>query len=163
MITDSASGEKMEIIDSEIQYLLKEASCGKRDFDVIALDWQMYSTDGFVGLASLTSTMNGNGMVFEGSANTAASRSNIAGWSNSDYDAYITAAYEATDEATRAEKLRAAEALLIDEAPVVPIMFNQNFAFVSKKLKKVDFNGLGNFVFTDAKQKGYKKYLPDED
>ena len=163
VITDSASGEKMQIIDSEIQYLLKEASYGKRDFDVIALDWQMYSTDGFVGLASLTATMNGNGMVFDGANNASAPRANVAGWSNSSYDAYIRDAYNATDDATRAEKLRAAEALLIDEAPVIPIMFNQNFAFSGNRLKKVDFNGLGNFVFTDAKQKGYKKYLPKED
>lgn len=162
-VTDSASGEKVEIIDSEIQYLLKQASYGKRDFDVIALDWQMYSTDGFVGLASLTGSMNGNGMAFSGDNNKKTARANIAGWSNSEYDAYIAAAFNATDDNTRAQKLRAAEALLIEEAPVVPIMFNQNFAFVSKKLKKIDFNGLGNVVFTDAKQKGYKKYLPDED
>lgn len=161
VLTDSSSGDKVEILDSEIQYLIKDAACGKRDFDVIALDWQMYSNDGFVGLASLSSNMNGNGVVFEN--NTEAYRANVAGWSNSQYDAYIKEAYETTDAQIRAEKLRLAEALLIEESPVVPIMFNQNFAFVSKRLKKVDFNGLGNFVFTDAKQKGYKKYLVNED
>ena len=30
-------------------------------------------------------------------------------------------------------------------------MFNQNFAFVSRDLKKVDVDGHGNFILTKAK------------
>ena len=49
------------IFDSGIQYLIKNASYGKFDYDVIAVDWQTYSTDAFAGLAALTSGFNGMG------------------------------------------------------------------------------------------------------
>jgi oligopeptide transport system substrate-binding protein len=151
--------EKMkDIYDSEIQRLVIEASYGKREFDVIAVDWQMYSRDAFVSLASHTTHINGNGTDF----NTGA-RTSISGWKSFDYDNYLTAAYKAETEADRNTALAEAEKILIDESPVIPIMYNQNFAFVSGELSKVATDGYGNFVFTDTKQKNYKKYLPSED
>ena len=159
-VVDYESNEQIEIIDSAIQSLAKKAAAGNIEYDVLALDWQMYSTDGFVGLASLSSNLNGNGVKFNGANKT--NRGNIAGWTNAKYDAYIKAAYDATDDNARAENLRLAEAVLIDEAPVVPIMFNQNVAFIGKHLSKVEVNAFGNFNFNDAKQKKYKKYIQED-
>ena len=55
-----------------------------------------------------------------------------------------------------------AEKLLVDEAPIIPIIFNQTVSFSHKHLKKLSVNGLGNVVFTDAKLKNYKDYLTEE-
>ena len=56
-----------------------------------------------------------------------------------------------------------AEKILLEEAPIIPIMYNQSFSFVSGDLSGVKFDGFGNFVFTKASQKNYEKYLPKED
>ena len=159
-VMDAATNEKLEITDSALQVALKEAGYGVRDFDVLAIDWQLYSRDAFVGLAAFTTTMNGNGADLK--SHTAVLRKNISGWTNEQYDAYVSAAFTATDDDVRAENLRLAEALLIEESPIVPLVYNQTFAFVSKDLSKVELNGLGNFVFTDTKQKNYKDYISED-
>ena len=155
--------------DSAIQYILKEATeivededgnakaYGYYTFDVdgskvvvdaFAVDWMMYTTDPFVGLASL-SNIGGYGIHYAGNGEKL-NRNNVASWNNEEYNALIKAAYEATDEETRTAKLKEAEALLVEESPVVPLVFNQNFAFVSNKLKGVEETGLGFFKLTGA-------------
>jgi len=158
-VKDFATNETIEITDSAIQVLLKEAAYGNRDFDVIALDLQMYSRDAFVALAAFSSDMNGNGAIFKDSVTTP--RQNIAGWANEEYDGYILAAYQATDEGERGEYLKKAEALLVNEAPVVPLVFNETVIVNHKHLKKISVDGAGNIVLTDAKLKNYKDYLPE--
>lgn len=144
--------------DCGIQALVKEASYGNRNFDVIALDWQTYSEDAFVGLAAFSSSLGGAGVDYVGGK----ARTNISGWVNSEYDYLISAAYKTVDEETRASLLAEAEKLLVEEAPIVPILFNQNFAFASKDISKLAHNGFGNFVLTDLKQKNYEDYLDEE-
>lgn len=144
-----------EFIDSGIQSLVKEASFGNRDFDVLAIDWQMYSRDAFVGLASLTAGINGCGVDFKNSDKV---RENIAGYVSSDFDSLVIAALKVRGE-ERAQKLAAAEKVLIENAVVCPILFNQSFAFVSSELRGVEIDGFGNFVLTKADLKNYEKYL----
>lgn len=150
------------ITDSAIQYLVKEASYGNRKFDVIAVDWQMYSTDAFVALASLTSSMNGNGTDYtENSQGTA--RVGISGWSNINYDAYILSAFKAQTKAERQAALKEAEKILLDSCPVIPVVFNQNFAFISSELTSVNVSGLGNFALNKLNQNNYHQYLSTEE
>lgn len=158
---DFSTGAELEIYDSELQYLVKEASYGNRDFDVIAVDWQLYSADSFVALAAFTSDMNGNGAIFKDATTTY--RTNISGWTNAKYDEYIKAAYEAEDADTRNENLKKAEALLIEEAPIAPIVFNQSFYFASDEISGIKVDGLGHFVCTNMTQENYESYLPKED
>ncbi len=176
-MTNRVTADNIEVPDSWIQYIVKSKALateseydssytvakGRTDnkenvtysnFDVIAVDWQFYTDDAFIGLASLSSAFSGCGFNSAASAQ----RFNISGWFNSDYDAYITAAYKASDEETRNAALHAAEQILLDEMPIVPVVFNQNFSFTSKELKKVDVNGFGYFVFTKAKLKNYEDY-----
>lgn len=154
--TDDA--EDIKIKDSAVQVLAKEASFGKRDFDVLALDWQTYSTDSFVALASLSSSMSGCGKDFTENV----TRASISGWVNADYDYLITEAYKASG-ADRDALLLEAEELLCEELPVCPIMFNQNFAFASYELSGIMYDGFGNAVFTSVFQNNYKLYLEKED
>lgn len=157
-VIDFANSTNIEVTDSEIQYLVKEASKGNVQFDVIAVDWQMYSTDPFVALAALTSGMNGCGASFDDATTTL--RSNIAGWSNADYDALIESAYSTANDDARNEHLKNAEKLLMEEMPIIPLVFNQTAVFTAKGISKVKVDGLGNLNFTNVKLKKYEKYLP---
>ena len=158
-VSDKSTGEKVTVTDSAIQTLAIKAARGDVQFDVIGLDWQMYSSDAFVALSAFATKYSGNGVDFA----TGAARKSISGWSNAEYDALITAAYTATNDEDRAASLRAAEKILVDEAPVVPVVFNQNFAFVSKDLSKIGKSANGCFVFTETKQKNYRDYLEEEE
>ena len=147
----------VETTDSQLQMLVKEASYGNRQFDVIGIDWQLYSDDAFVGLSAFSTALSGCGVDF---GNNNEQRTNLTGWSHADYDSYINAAYKAGGS-EREDYLKKAEALLCEEAPVVPILFNESFAFVAKDLKKIEIDLFGNFIFTDAKLKNYKDYLEE--
>ncbi len=142
--------------DSGIQNLVKEASYGKRNFDVLAIDWQYYSGDAFVGLSAFTSNTNCGGVDFK----LGAARTNIAGYKNPAYDALIDAAFVKSGT-ERSELLRQAESTLALDAAVCPIVFNSNFAFVSSELRGVKTDGFGHFVLTEAKLKNYEKYLAE--
>lgn len=149
------------VVDDGIQVLLKEASYGIYNFDCIGFDWQMYSYDPIVSLYAFTSKYNGNGVKYDGQTNAVVHRTVIGGWSSEAYDALIAEAAQKSG-AEREAKLLAAEKMLVEQAPIVPVLFNQNFAFISSKLSRVKIDGFGFFNFTDAKQSGYRKYLPAE-
>ena len=159
----------LSVVDSKIQYLVKNASYGQRDFDVIAVDWQTYSSDAAVGLASLTSNLNGMGknqFVGDpelGTADYSEQRGNITGWSDATYDALVKEAANATNKKDRAAKLAEAEEYLLKSMPVCPLVFNQSFVFTGSKISKVSFDGFGSLVLTDAKLKGYTKYYKPEE
>ena len=156
-VTDFTNNEKIDINDSEIQYTVKAASRGDRNFDVIAVDWQMFSSDPFVALAAFSVRYSGNGKAFSASGNVA--YGSIGGYYDEAYDALIDKAYKSTDKEERLAALRDAEKLLIESAAVAPIIYNQTFYFSNKDIKKVSFNGLGNFFANEMKQKNYEDYL----
>lgn len=153
---ESTVGENA-FADSALQVLLKEIAEGGADYDVIALDWQLYSTDPFVALSAFSTAFSGMGKDFS----TGEARKNISGWSDSQYDALINAAYKATDKAARNDALRAAEKLLVESAPIVPIVFNQNFSFSSADISGISTDAFGNFVYDKMALANYKEYLED--
>lgn len=159
-VVDKTQEENVKILDSAIQTLVKKAALGEYDFDVLAVDWQMYSNDAIVALSAFTSHMNGNGVDF---VNTGKNRTNISGWTNTDFDSYVNAAYIADNATERKEALKNAEKILLEECPVIPVMYNQSFAFISNDLSGVKTDAFGNFVMTKVSQKNYEKYLTKED
>lgn len=175
-VFDSTMGDEVQKYDSYVQYLVKSVAEGSElaaedKYDVVGFDWQMYSTDPFVGLASLGSKMCGNGVEFadgfdsegepvEGEQDVI--RPSLAVWTESvgkQYDAYLDEAYSVADEKTRAEKLGAAAGLIASDCPVIPVVFNQNVSVIGKGLSGVDVDYFGNVSFTKAKLSGYMKYL----
>lgn len=157
VVVDTSVNEKKTICDSEIQVLVKEASYGNRDFDVIAVDWQMYSRDAFVALSAFTSHMNGCGTDIK----TDIARTNISGWTDYDYDNLLNLAFRSEGE-ERIAALKSAEALLLEASPIIPVLYNSSFAFISEDLSRVSVDGFGNFVLTKVKQKNYQDYLPED-
>lgn len=152
------------VTDSGIQHLIKNASYGKTDFDVIAIDWQTYSLDAAVGLATLTSDLNGMGKeqftgdVSLGTSDYSVDRKNITGWSDEAYDKLVAEAFAAEKKKERASKLEEAEEYLVNAMPVCPLVFNQTFVFTGSKISKLKFDAFGHFVLTDVKLRGYTKY-----
>ncbi len=151
-------------LDSYIQYLVKSAAEGSvAEYDVVGFDWQMYSQDAFVALASLSTAFCGNGAVFANSADKENTlRPSLAVWSvekAAEYDALIQAAYEAKDAGTREAKLKAAADMIAAELPVIPVVFNQNFAVIGDGLSGVEADYFGNFSFDRAKLKNYDQYF----
>ncbi len=168
--TDVITEVVTTIQDSGIQALVADIANGKTtDFDVIAIDWQMYSTYAAAGLSSLTSDMHGCGVDFirgdveNGVADSVNKRTNITGWSSTEYDALVEAVRTAEKKKDKKAAVEAAEEYLMSEMPVCPIIFNQNFYFKSSKISKIKIDGFGNFVFTDVKLGSYKKYLKPEE
>ena len=166
---ETTLGNGSIVVDSGIQYLIKEASYGKVKYDVIAVDWQTYSLDAAAGLATLTSNLNGMGKdqfggdLAAGTTYYSVARKNVARWSSSEYDSLVAAALAATNKKERAAKLAEAESYLISQMPVCPLVFNENFVFTGSKISKLEFDGLGNLVFTDVKLGSYKKFLKPEE
>lgn len=146
----------VDILDSGVQYAMKEASYGNVEFDVIAVDWQLYSTDPFVGLSAFSSTLGGWGVDFVNNER----RSNVAGWFNADYDYLVTEAMK-TEGEERAALLLEAEELLCEELPVCPILFNQTFVMSGSELSGLNIDGLGNVSYTWATLANYHDYLVD--
>ena len=163
--------QKAEITDSGIQYLIKDAAMlGKRDYDVIAVDWQMYSTDPLVGLATLSGCLGGMGKDFYagdaemGDADYSVDRINIAAWYDAGYDEKVLGACSvAADSDVRDLLTDAAESALINAMPVCPLVFNQNFVFTNSKISGLKFDGFGNLMFTNVKLAGYKNYYKPEE
>ena len=159
-----------EVYDSGIQYLIKDASYGKVDYDVIAVDWQTYSSDALAGLAALTSTLNGmgreqiEGVPGEGGvAGTSAARSNVAVWSDVKYDQLVLEASASPNKDERNRLFAEAEEYLMNEMPVCPLVFNQSFVFSGSKISKIKFDGLGHLNLTNVKLSNYRKYFKPEE
>ena len=80
----------------------------------------------------------------------------MTGYKSDAYDAIIEEAYAATDIAERTEKLHEAEKMLMDDMPVMPIIFNQNaYVTYSNVVSgfKTDYYGVTDFK--DVKMENY--------
>ncbi len=135
------------------------------EFDVIGIDYQMFSTDALVALAALTSDMNGNGLNYgsgegfvEGET-TYEPLGNVLGYVNADYDKKVADAFAEKNLDKRADLLHEAEKLLLNDMPIIPLVFNQSY-YTSTELSGISFGYNGYVSFTKVSQKNYTKYLP---
>lgn len=86
----------------------------------------------------------------------------ISGYNSEAYNAKIDAAFATTDKAERAKLLHEAEEILMNDLPVIPIIYNKEAYVVSKELSKVKNTFIGTRIFTKTKLKNYEEYLPEE-
>ena len=100
------------------------------DFDVIAIDHQMLSSDAFSALAKYAAVYSGNGVDMESPDYDVIP--SITGYNSEAYNTLISEAYAAgADSAARTEKLHEAEQLLCEDMPVMPLLFLQD-AYIYK-------------------------------
>ena len=117
------------------------------DYDVVGMDYQMLSAYPVYDLAVFSHAYTGDAVP-------------VKGYVNEEYDALIASAFEEHDAAKRADILHEAEALLLADAAVVPVIFNTNAYVVSGELSKVDTNYWGVQLFKKTELKDYVQYLP---
>ncbi len=124
------------------------------DFDVLGVDYQMYSTNAFTALCGFTTKMNGNGVLngFD-EATGQSNRTSVlhcSGFSDAAYDAIMNRAYAEKDLEKRAAILHEAEEYLLSKMPIMPIVYNQNY-YLTDGVSKLKVDGYGNLVLTKAK------------
>ena len=130
------------------------------DFDVIVIDSQMLSTYAFNELSSYAAEFSGMGMDLSNANFDAVSH--ITGYSKPDYDKLIAQAYEETDTAKRSDLLHQAEAMLVEDMPVMPVFVHKNAYVKNSSLSKLSADYFGAVLFKEAKLSGYEKYKTEE-
>ncbi len=131
-----------------------EEAYNNGDYDIIGMDFQALSVYPIYNLAAFSYAYSGDAVpVKDKESNT------VVGYQNEEYDALIDSAFAETDAAKRAEILHEAEALLLKDAAVCPVVFNTNAYVVSDKLSKVATNYWGVQTFKKTELKDYVQYL----
>ena len=121
-------------------------------YDVLLCDFSMISTQPFGVLAQFALGFTGNSCDAEKDWEVTP---NVCGYHSESYDEQIDSIYKETDYAKRIEMLHDAEKMLLDDMPVIPLLFNKNFYMISSELKgeKVTY-----FGFTRLEKVLYKNY-----
>lgn len=130
------------------------------DFDVIAVDMNMYSPDPFNALAQFAGDFSGNGtdMLSENFDINL----HVTGFENAAYTELIEKAYAATDEDERAALLHDAEKLLVEEMPVCPVVTLRSAYIASDILSGIKTTYYGTTDFKRMKMKNYMDYKEEE-
>ncbi|MBE6708970.1 MAG: peptide ABC transporter substrate-binding protein [Ruminococcaceae bacterium] len=102
------------------------------DFDVIAVDMQMLNTDAFSALSVYATKFSGGGVDMDDPEYPYIK--NITGFEKKEYSDLIEKAYAEHDASKRAELLHEAEAMLMDEMPIVPLVFNQDAYLINNNV-----------------------------
>ncbi len=135
------------------------------DYQVAAVDLVAYTTDAFNILAPFAKGFSGQGMDMdmkdENGQPYYVLPTHITGFENEAYTAIIDKAFNTVGAANKAAVLHEAEAMLVENMPVIPVIFNQNAKLISKDLSKVGETYYGVNTFEAVKQKNYKNYIPE--
>ena len=129
-------------------------------FEVIALDLVATAPTALSYLAPFAAAFSGNGYtvsVDENGQSVYNVAPHVTGYNSADYNAKIDAAQNELNEKKRAALLEEAEAILMNDMPVIPVIYNKNVSLVGKKLSGVKSNFFCPNVLTDAKLSGYWK------
>ena len=134
------------------------------NFEVIALDLVATSPDAFGYLAPFATAFSGNAINMDITVNPNYELTpHITGYKSDAYNAKIEEAQAAFESKERAERLHEAEKILMEDMPVIPIVYNQNVALSGGKISKIDSSFFCNAVLTETKLSGYWKIaLRDE-
>lgn len=137
-----------------------EELCQTKEFDVIALDYQALSPYAFYSLAPFAKEFSGNVTLVETDTSRVYEHNeHITGYDSDEYLELIEKAYNATTQKERAQILHEAEALLVKDAPIVPILFNSETYVYSTLLSGLTTNYWGSKLFTKVELKDYINYL----
>lgn len=130
------------------------------DFQVIALDLVSVSTDAFGYLAPFAMPFSGNAMAVSYDEKNGYQYNvapHVTGYNDAAYNTLIEAAFNTYDYDARAEMMVEAEEMLLDDMPVIPVVYNKTFSLASSKLGKIDSGFYSVADFTKTKLPGYWK------
>ncbi len=137
------------------------------EYQVVAIDLVAYAPNAFSILAPFAKGFSGQGMDMdlkdENGQPYYVIPTHATGFDNEEYNALIEKAYATVSAAERATILHEAEAMLMQNLPVIPVIFNQSATLTRKELSKVKTNYYGAPVFSKVKLQNYEDYLPTEE
>ncbi len=84
------------------------------------------------------------------------------GFEDAAYNDLCDAFANAKTEKERSAAMHAAEEYIVEQMPVIPLVFNKSY-YVTQKLSKYDVDKYGRLDFTELKQKNFKKYLKTQE
>ena len=137
-----------------------------RSFEVLAVDLVAQSIDAFGVLAPFATGFTGQAIDFSvvgGDESLDGDYeyeipSHISGYVSEAYNAKIEAAFAEKNYTARYALLKEAEALLMEEMPVMPIIFNQQARLVSDELSGVKFDWLGFADFRKTMLDNFERF-----
>ncbi len=127
------------------------------DFDVIAVDMQALANDAYAVLAPFATKYSGNGVDM--TSDNYDIIGHITGYASKDYDKLMDEVYDAEGAEARSQKLHEAEAKLLEDMPVIPVVFLKN-AYISNDsvLSGFKTSFWGTTDFKGVKMKNYMDY-----
>ncbi len=144
------------------EVLTQEIALERGQFDVIALDYQMLDTNAFSALSVFATEYSG-ARLNEEFENFERIYGHVTGYNSEEYNRLIKEADEARiagNKALMSEKLHAAEALLLQDCPVIPIFVYRNAVLSSKSLSNFEVSEWGFPMFNKVKLKNWEAHLP---
>lgn len=150
---DEKTGDPIEA--GYVKDLYKEAYAAG-NYEVIALDLVSAGVDAFSVLAPFAAPFSGNLTVMDSTVNpTYALTPHATGYNSAAYNEKIEAAFAEKNQKKRAVILHEAEAMLLEDMPVIPVVFNMNFALASGKLGTIKSSFFCANDFTKTSLSGY--------
>ncbi len=155
----AASVVRMEDDEYPVDSFLEAYDSG--DFDVIAIDMNMLAPNAFSALSQFSAPFSGNGVDMNSENYDV--YTHVSGYSNADYDKLIEDAFAEKDKAARAAILHQAEAKLMEDMPVCPLLFMKDAYIASGELSGISTDYYGTRDFNDTKLKDYMSYKDASD
>lgn len=146
---------KMDDQDFTFYNDLLQESVYSGNYDVVLYDFSMISTDPFGVLAQFAFGFTGNGADTEKDWEI---KPHQSGYDSEKYNAAIEAAFAEKDHAKRTALLHDAEKILMEEFPIIPLLFNKNFYMASSELSDISVDYFGN---VQLKKCYYKNYVAE--
>ena len=125
------------------------------DFQVIAVDYIAKTPDAFSVLAPFAIDYTGN-LTVDGKENKVTPH--ISGYNSAEYNELINKAFDSSNLSERAGYLHEAETLLLEDMPLMPVIFNQSASLVSKSISGYTRSYYGYYGFTKLNVKNWQNY-----
>ncbi len=155
-VTVEAVKSTANTTDSTIYVDNFQALYDSGEFDVIGIDMMMLSTDAFSALSQFAVSFSGNGVDMD--SENYDLYGHISGYASEDYNALIESAYAEKDRTARAAILHQAEAKLLEDMPVIPVVFLQDAYLYLGELSGIGTTYYGTRDFNDTQLKDYMTY-----
>ncbi len=130
-------------------------------WDVLLIDYQALSEDAFSALAPFASEFSGNGINLTMGSNDFATVGHMTGYLNENYETIIENAFAEVDTAKRTAILHDAEKQLMEDMPIIPLIFNQNAYMINSDVVSgfsSDYYGLS--ILNRVKMENYIDWKP---
>ena len=128
------------------------------DYEAILFDCVAYSTDPYGMLAPFAKKFSGMAMDMS-NPDYYELPGHATGYQNDAYDELMEKIYGEKKISARADDLRAAEGILMNDLPIIPLIFNKTASLTNSKLAKLSSTYYVDAVFTKATIRSYSKYL----